>query len=180
MKLKRITDIDNQLYAQLCGLYTESFPEIERRDIKQLDRLVETSDRMHFNAILEDDGRPAGLMIFWDFGKFVYLEHFAIFPHMRNGGIGKRTLDLLSSATDKPQVLEAEPADDGMAGRRIEFYRRNGFEVIEKEYEQPSYRENGEGMPLWIMSDSVFEKDMIKEIAETIKQEVYYGNYNLV
>lgn len=179
MKLERITDINNDTYRSLCCLYTESFPEIERRSITQLDTLVATKKNMHFNAIIEDDGRIAGLMIFWDFEDFIYLEHFAIFPEMRNGGTGRRTLQLLSGTTDKPKILEAEPADNGIAGRRIEFYRRNGFEVIDQDYEQPSYRPCEEGMPLWIMSTVIYDKEKTKEITDKIKKEIYYGNYNI-
>lgn len=177
MKLERITDISSSDYKALCKLYTESFPEVERRTIEQLDRLVTEKGNMHFNSIINDEGILAGLMVFWDFGSFLYLEHFAIFPEMRNGGAGKRTLELLASVSGKPKVLEAEPADDGIAGRRIEFYRRNGFEVIEKDYMQPSYRKDEEGTPLWVMATGSFDAGTTKDIISTIKNQVYYNNY---
>lgn len=177
MKLERITDIGNSNYKTLCKLYTESFPEVERRTIEQLDLLVTEKENMYFNSIINDESTLAGLMIFWDFGSFLYLEHFAIFPEMRNGGAGKRTIGLLASVSGKPKVLEAEPADDGIAGRRIEFYRRNGFEVIEKEYMQPSYRKDEEGTHLWIMATESFDADKTKEIISTIKTQVYHNNY---
>lgn len=179
MELKRIKDSNNSYFEKIVELYELSFPEVERREISQLKRLLTIKDNMHMDAIVDDDGILMGLLVAWDFPKFLYLEHLAIFPTLRNGGIGKKVLSQIKKNTAKPQVLEAEPADAGIAGRRIEFYRRNGFEVIEKNYIQPSYKKDGETTPLWIMSTATFSDIETKEIVRTIKEEVYSNNYNI-
>ena len=48
-------------------------------------------------------------------------------------------------------ILEAEPPFGKLETRRLAFYRRNGFCENEKEYMQPSYRKDGNEVPLVIM-----------------------------
>lgn len=179
MELYRIKDSNDKYFDKIVELYKLSFPEVERREISQLKKLFTLKENMLMNAILENDGEFLGLIVAWEFPKILYLEHLAILPTLRNGGIGRRVLERIKNITDKPQVLEAEPADDGMAGRRIEFYKRNGFEVIEKDYIQPSYRKGGETTPLWVMATASFSDAETKEIVKTIKEEVYSNNYNI-
>lgn len=176
MTLNKITDTGTQICENLCDLYIESFPEVERRDKKQIENLINSNKEMSFNAIMEDD-EVDGLLVYWDFENFVYLEHFAIFPRLRNKGIGKKMLELLKNSTKKIIVLEVEPADDGMAGRRVSFYERCGFHVVDKDYEQPPYRPNGRTIPLWIMSNQDLDDATRNEIINTIKDKVYYNNY---
>ena len=126
MQLTRITDPNSDAFNRLMDLYEQSFPPAERRERQSLASLLSKEARMHFCSIIDDDGTMAGLFIYWDLHTFIYMEHFAVFPDMRNRGIGRRMLQHLFTLADKPLVLEAEPADDEMAKRRIDFYRRNG------------------------------------------------------
>lgn len=176
MTLNKITGTGTQICEDLCDLYIESFPEAERRDKEQIENLINNNKEMSFNAIMEGD-EVNGLLVYWDFENFVYLEHFAIFPRLRNKGIGKKMLELLKNSTNKIIVLEVEPADDDMAGRRVSFYERCGFHIVDKDYEQPSYRHNGCAIPLWIMSNQDLDDATRYEIISTIKNKVYYNNY---
>ena len=116
----------------------------------------------------------AGLIYWWDFGNFAYVEHFAIDSRCRNGGIGGRALDLfVEQFTDKGIVLEVEPETDGdMARRRIGFYRRHGFEVIEGfSYMQPPYSKEKNEIELWLMTYGHCPDAGI--MSDTLKKEVY-------
>ena len=67
------------------------------------------------------DGELAGMISYWNFGTFVYVEHFAIDPSLRGGGTGSEVLAELRRSLGRPVVLEVErPADSNpMAARRI-------------------------------------------------------------
>ena len=70
---------------------------------------------------------------------------------------------------------EVEPAiDDEIAIRRVEYYRRNGYKVLEKEYIQPSYHKREDACPLWIMGNE--NSDFLPQYIERIKDEVYRRN----
>ena len=148
--LRRITRADDPQLESLLGLYVESFPEEERRDLGQLRRMIPAVAEMQLCAI-EHDGELAGLAVYWDMGEFYYMEHLAVFPAMRNHKIGQQVLQWWQANLPKIQLLEVEPPTNPMAERRINLYRRNGLEVLEKSYVQPDYREDRDSCALWVM-----------------------------
>ncbi len=168
--LKRITTTDDPCLEKLIALYEESFPEEERRDINQLKRMIAEVDAMQFCAI-ELDEKLAGLAIYWDMGDFYYMEHLAVFPSMRNHKIGQQVLQWWQANLPKLQLLEVEPPLNEMAERRINFYRRNGLEVLEKSYIQPDYREDKDSCPLWIMGTN--EHPELASFIKTIQDIAY-------
>lgn len=175
MQLKRITHLQDELLNQLIPLYEESFPEEERRPNTQLMKMIESKKEMHFTAIIHE-GELCGLFVYWDFKDFFYLEHLAVFPAMRNRKIGEKVLAYLTEHLKGLHLLEVEPPATEMAGRRIEYYRRNGYEVLHKEYIQPSYSKDKDALNLWIMGNA--HSDLLPERIEKIKKEVYINNRN--
>ena len=147
MTLSRITSADDSRPNRLIPLYEESFPESERRKIGQLKRMIENHTPMYFNAI-ECDGELSGMFVYWDMGDFYYLEHLK----------GLR-------------LLEVEPTEDEMTTRRVNYYRRNGYKVLDKTYVQPSYHAMENACPLWIMGNE--DSPRLSEQVERIKEEVY-------
>lgn len=172
MKLNRITKANNLCLNRLIPLYEGSFPKEERRDIGQLKRMIDARPSMYFNAI-ECDGELCGLFVYWDLGDFYYLEHLAVYPEMRNKKIGQQVLDYVAVHLQGVRLLEVEPTTDEMTTRRVNYYRRNGYEVLDKTYVQPSYCEPTDACPLWIMGSG--ETPRLNEFTEKIKQEVYYN-----
>lgn len=173
VELKKCRALPENEWRLLSGLYVSAFPDEERRDVEQLKNMIDTCCQMVFNEIIKD-GELAGFQIYWDFGDFCYLEHFAVFEQMRGGGTGAAVLGILKEQLRKPLVLEVEPAEEGtMTARRVAFYERNGFGVLPVEYVQPDYHGNGDAMPLWIMSTETPPPDTAAKWVETIKREVY-------
>lgn len=170
MNLVHITSPEDSALDRLIPLYEESFPEEERREITQLKRLVAGQPAMYFNAI-ECDGELCGLFVYWDLGDFYYLEHLAVYPAMRNKKIGQQVLDYVAVHLPGLRLLEVEPTTDEMTTRRVNYYRRNGYEVLDKTYVQPSYHHPGDACPLWIMGNEASPR--LAEFVEKIKQEVY-------
>lgn len=149
-------------------IYTEAFPPEERRSWSSL-----AGDGNPELRSIVRDGELAGMISYWNFGTFVYVEHFAIDPSLRGGGTGSEVLAELRRSLGRPVVLEVErPADSNpMAARRIEFYRRNGFHVLSYDYIQPPYAPGLPSVPLLLMSTdpSIAPAD----VAATLHREVY-------
>lgn len=175
ISLRRITSAGDQDFKKLVELYTEAFPPEERRDISQLERLLQSQPEMYYNAV-ECDGKLAGLFVFWNFGDFWYLEHLAVYADMRNHKIGQQILDLAKERLTGIRLLEVEPADHEMAVRRINYYRRNGYKILEKDYVQPSYDGVRSALPLWIMGNEEYtDVAVLQKHIGIIKEKVYYA-----
>lgn len=127
---------------------------------------------MYFNAV-ECDGELSGLFVYWNLGDFYYLEHLAVYPAMRNKKIGQQVLDFVDRHLKGLRLLEVEPATDEMTTRRVNYYRRNGYEVLDKTYIQPSYHGAGDACSLWIMGNETTPR--LAEFIGRIKQEVYHA-----
>lgn len=177
IKLQRITTSDTELYQYVEQLVTESFPLDEYRPLDQWRILTDKNDLFQNNAILSD-GKPVGLLTYWDLGNFYYIEHFAIDEKLRNNGYGKEVLTLLEKEIDKPLILEVERPDNEIAQRRIGFYKRYKFELWNEPYVQPPYRPDGSAVPMLIMCRGPLtpSKDY-KEVKRKLYQEAY--NLNL-
>lgn len=139
-------------FADAAALYLEAFPEVERRPLEALERLVDMPGGNFVFSGVFVEGEFGGFITYWDFDSFIYAEHFAVLPSMRGRNIGGAVLEQLKSSVGKPVILEVEPPQTEMAARRIGFYRRHGFEVVEKDYLQPSYRPGGDPLPLWLLA----------------------------
>lgn len=127
--LFRLTQTDTREYRFMEELLTAAFPPEEYRELGELRRLTCGRPVFHNNLICDDD-RPVGLVTFWDFGDFHYIEHFATLPAMRNKGYGHRVLELLGERLRTPLVLEAELPVEELARRRVGFYARQGLSLI--------------------------------------------------
>jgi ribosomal protein S18 acetylase RimI-like enzyme len=187
----------NEIPKEAITLYKESFPVEERRSIEQLSNVVDTDKRCRFNVVwIEDKGLPpqpklllqpnkqfAGFFIYWklaspaeaaDSGSsFFYLEHFAVNPQFRNKGIGAEVLKEEARSLQGLRLLEVEPSTNELTARRIKFYERNGYQVLDKTYIQPSYSGSTPEIPLWIMGSQNLATTELKPYIKQIKTVVY-------
>ncbi len=150
LQLRRLHDTATEEYRFTEQLLTAAFPPEEYRDFEELRVLTQDDPRFRNHAIL-DRGELVGVLSYWDFGRFHYVEHFAVCPGMRNRGYGRKVLGMLRSRLHTPVVLEVERPDSELAARRIAFYRRNGFTLWESDYVQPPYRPGGDAVPMRLM-----------------------------
>lgn len=176
LRLRRI-ETENAVTEDLFLLYEEAFPLEERRDREQLLTLIKKEKRMFFCAIEVDDelnlkgSAHCGFLIYWHFSNFYYLEHFSIFSCLRNLKIGEKVLSVIEKELPMLRLLEVEPAVDEFSTRRVLYYQRNGYEILTKEYIQPSYRSETSNLQLWIMGSEA--TNHLEEYLEMIRLSVY-------
>lgn len=173
VSLKRISTRD-LLFAPSLDLMKSSFIEDELRNEDELRSLTDNNTIFAFNVI-EADGNRAGLITTWNFGKFIYVEHFATEPHLRGKGIGIHTLKLLSSLSALPIVLEVEPEHTSPdAVRRIRFYERAGFHTWQTPYIQPPYSQGKNSLPMNLMAHDLEETPECTQIVKALLYKHVY------
>lgn len=144
--LKPVTD---ENFSVVYKRLVDAFPYEERRDESDEQKCF-LKKQFNFCEIT-DDGESVGLIVFWVFEKFLFIEHIAINEEIRSKGYGSRTIELIKTKYNLPIVLEAEFPETEMQKKRIKFYENLGFKVNSYSYTQPSYH-NAESVPLQILS----------------------------
>lgn len=151
MKLTPVTSSLSGDYAFAEKLLIDAFPSDEYRELAQWRDFTENNPLFTLYKIT-DSGEDAGFISIWDFPEFRYAEHFAILPSMRNRCLGSRVLEYLDRMSDKPIVLEVEEPVDEITRRRVGFYERNGFRLMDGDYLQPPYKPGSASLPMRIMT----------------------------
>lgn len=162
-----------RMLRRMKNLLVDSFPEEEYRDLGEVDR-VTFSDPAFSNMLVFADGEFAGILTWWKLDGFVYIEHFATLPELRNRGYGAQILKGFLERVGEPVVLEAEPAESELAARRIAFYSRCGFTLWDTPYLQPPYRTGHSPFPLKLMVyGSLDEQRDFSQVSHQIHSRVY-------
>jgi|SRR5688572_16273321 len=76
--------------------------------------------------VAEDEGRITGVMGIQDKGDVALVRHAYVVPTTQRTGVGTRLLHHVESLVDKPVLIGTWAA----ASWAIEFYQRNGYEVL--------------------------------------------------
>ncbi len=156
-------------------LYIESFPANERRPVLELHHVMQDDNRFTVYLLINEEDVRSGFITIWNFGSFLFLEHFAISPEQRNGGAGTKSIEALFAQTTLPLVGEIElPESSDFAARRYKFYKKNGFDIWDLEYSQPPYIEGFDDIPMKILTyrDLGFP-DNFEFVRNTIYKNVY-------
>lgn len=151
METIRITTTDERLFGQLWKIYNDSFPRVERRTLEH-QQIALRSDDYRLMAYAEGD-TLAGLIGYWEFADYIYVEHLAVNPAMRGGGYGSRMMRELIGSTAKTIILEIEPVQDEQTARRLRFYEKLGFRVNPYAHAQHMYHDDDpQGFALTVLS----------------------------
>lgn len=169
LKKMEIKDFD-----QVYTLMEESFPKDEYRDYQKQKELFQNPE---YQILIEKDPEFRKIKAFfaaWEFETFIYVEHFAVNPVLRNGGVGSRMLKALKEDAEKMIILEVEPPTEKIAVRRVRFYERNGFFFNDYPYIQPSMGEGRKETPLFLMStERKIDEEEYRMIRNTLYTKVY-------
>lgn len=173
LTLRPITTTD-RYYDFVEALFLSSFPAVERRDTEAQRHNVDCVEQFTL-FLAEDDGEPVGFITLWDLGGFSYCEHFATDPSQRNKGYGSQIIDMILNRLPHPLVLEVELPDNDLSRRRIDFYRRHEFRLMQHfAYTQPPYRPEDPPLPLLLMVSGNESRQLdLTEVAASIHACVY-------
>ena len=146
----RCRDTSDALMDTAMTFYRASFPSHELR-LWADQKAVMSDPAYHFDMCLTD-GALAGLILYWDFGAYIYVEHFCVEPNLRGQGLGTLILRALAQQNDKPIILEIDPLVDDVALHRRDFYTRCGYVQNDYKHIHPPYQCANRGHELIIMS----------------------------
>ena len=149
MDFIRLTDPAGPEFETAFALYEVSFPVHEQRTRPA--QAVRLSHPEYRYMLLYEGDQFQGILLYWEGPGFRYVEHFAIAPELRGGGVGARALAELCSQ-GIPVILEIDPPVDDIARRRQGFYQRCGFAVNPYPHVHPPYRPEYPGHELVVLS----------------------------
>ena len=170
---KRVTEANDPILDQVERTYNEAFPVEERRDFALVRQLIAIEPAFQLRVFYRE-GTYVGFLSNWQFTGFRYVEHFAIDPAARNGGIGGIALRLFLALQEDAVVLEVELPVDELTRRRVGFYERQGFRLDTQRYIQPPYRLGGISLELRLMSYGPLDlSQRFAEVRDALYQKVY-------
>ncbi len=183
LTFRRIRTPQEAIYPDAERIFRDSFPLSERRPLSSLHRLMTDEERFYFVAVSTGEitgagSTVAGILAYWDFSDFLYVEYLATRSDLRGRSLGRKIMETLFAEISLPVVLEAEPAGDELSARRIRFYERLGFTVEPDAYQQPSYGVVP-GIPLKILrrsgvcGDHKEKRIPTQDIIRILHREVY-------
>lgn len=146
-----LQELNRADFEKVYALMDESFPPDEHRPCGEQKALLD-DEAYRILVLHAPDGEVQGFFAVWEFDAFLFVEHFAVNPAFRNGGVGSKMLAELLETAGKPVCLEVELPETEMARRRIGFYQRSGFVLNPYPYIQPSISAGRNPLPLAIMS----------------------------
>lgn len=149
MELLRIKPSDESRWKQVWRLYEESFPVAERR--KMEDHLRACEDPQFFPLSAWEGGELIGILFYWEWDSYRYLEYLAVNPELRGHGYGSQLLRYLRD-TEHTIILEIDPLSNELSVRRLQFYERAGFTLTPYRFVHLPYRKEAQPVELLILS----------------------------
>jgi len=169
MELKKITKNE---YDKFFSLLESDFCLDERKT--KINELKAFDDSNFSPNFIYDNQTLVGYICFWEFEKFLYIEHFAILNSMRGTGQGSKFLKEFSEKFNKPIILEVELPENEVAIKRIKFYERLGYHLNNFPYTQPAYQPESKPVEMFVMSyGTTLSKSDFSAFTKTIKKIVY-------
>ncbi|MDO4567578.1 MAG: GNAT family N-acetyltransferase [Clostridia bacterium] len=163
-------------FDEVFALMEASFPQNEYRPYYEQKALLDDPAYSIYTFSDMGDGAVRAFIAVWKFDDLAFIEHFAVNPRYRNGGIGAQMLREVVDSLKTMVCLEVEPPHDEFSARRIAFYERNGFRLNEYPYIQPPIAQRREAVSLLIMT---WGESVSEEVFERIKATLYSNVYKL-
>ena len=165
-----------QDFDKMYRLMEESFPQNEYLPYKYQKARLREEDYVVYTLPDPETADIQAFLAVWNFQKLTFVEHFAVNPAYRNGGIGGRFLRELVESRPQMVSLEVELPETEMAKRRIRFYERNGFHYNDYPYYQPPFRKEDEPLPLRIMTtERSLEEEEFLRMKDFLYAHIYPG-----
>lgn len=169
MEFIHIQDAQSERAKRIFTSYTTTFPEDERRNSGQFQKLF-SNEKVNILGIFKEQ-IFVGYAIIWQLSDFGFMEHFEIFPEFQNQKLGSLFLNYIVKQ-HAHLVLETEPKNlNEDAVRRIKFYEKNGFYILQEDYIQPAYSSEKKPLTLWLMAN--YHPERLEFVKENIYDVVY-------
>lgn len=118
--------------------YVKLFPEEEQREWKKIEDTYKKGIEKLYKITLENKTIGFFMLERLDNNYPFYLDYFAIFDEFQSKGYGTKAIQKLLNKTIVNNGLIAEIEKEDMKNpvtiKRLEFYKRLGFEKVESEY----------------------------------------------
>lgn len=165
---------DHQIFSTLWEIYLEAFPPAERRTKKEMESLMKRDD--FFFSGIQYENKNCGLVGYWIFEEFIYIEYLAMHSSSRGSGAGSKFIESFKDKFKGQKIiLEVEHPLTEIQKRRVGFYERNGFHFNDEAFIQPQFsNECKEDITLNIMS---FPKILKKKEFDNVKQILFERVY---
>ncbi|WP_291649318.1 GNAT family N-acetyltransferase [Clostridium sp.] len=146
---KIVRCIHDSIWEEIWELYNSSFPIFERRILSnQIDAIK--NDRFNCKTYFEDE-TLVGILFYWEYKNYKYIEHFAINEYLRGKKYGSKILQDFCD-DNKTIILEIDPIVDEISKRRLMFYENIGFKLNNIVHIHPPYRKGYKGHNLKVLS----------------------------
>ncbi|ANQ47959.2 GNAT family N-acetyltransferase [Flammeovirga yaeyamensis] len=163
-------------FEELWNIYSYSFPEDEQRSKEDILQLMHEGE-LHFKGIYEHD-TLYGLIAYRQLDNFIYIEYYAMAKESRGLGLGTRFLNFFTQQfRHYCIVLEVEKPTSEVSQKRIKFYEKSGFKFNNNNFEQPPLTDDGNAVPMNLMSWPILIEDTGFEM---VKDILYKKVYHLV
>ena len=125
---------------ELTALYQKELIEVfPHSELKPLSAMLRLMDMGRYEPLLAVEGdQPVGYALAWlpESREGALLEYFGVFRGLRNGGLGSKILSLLAERCGQLFGEAEAPCShdedaNALRRRRIAFYERNGFRVLD-------------------------------------------------
>jgi GNAT superfamily N-acetyltransferase len=100
------------------------FPVEEMKSKEHMETLLKER-----SAIYHKDEGPLHVMMYAELNNFIFIDYLFVSKNARGQGLGHKLLEKMKRK-GKPIILEVEPVnyEDSDSGKRLHFYKREGFE----------------------------------------------------
>lgn len=157
MDFIRINSKEDKYFDGAMKIYEASFPIFEQRTLKN--QIEALQNEMYYSSIICENDKLIGIIFYWKYGKYTYIEHLAISPSLRGKNYGSKILrDFCKD--NKDTILEIDNPIDEISIKRLQFYSKIGFKLQDFEHIHPPYRQEYDGHYLKVLS---FYRDLSKE-----------------
>lgn len=166
LEIIKLNNTNNKHFAKAWQLYIDSFPIEERRTlIEQQD----ISNKKNYTALgFIEKENFIGILFYWNFKDYIFLEHFAINPSLRGKSYGSKILTTFLSKNENI-VLEIEPIEDEITQKRFDFYKRFDFRINDYKHFQIPLRKGEKELKLLLLSQGKY-----------LSKEEYHHLYELM
>ncbi len=170
MEFLKISPDDKERWDSVWSLYEDSFPLAERR--KEADHLRACKDDRFFPLSAWEGNELIGLMFFWEWNSYRYLEHLAVNPDLRGHGYGSQLLRHLRDS-EHTIILEIDPLSNELSVRRLQFYELAGYTLTPYRFVHLPYRLDGQEQELLILSyPKMISKNQHNDFLRFVNEEV--------